>query len=1543
MVGPGTLFFSSTGIFLHIWKNPPHYDTYKLLIDKRQLLTYLEAAANELKKIVALPCYNLTPSPSPPPSLCSPSSPTPSSKRFRWSLDLNRDLMFCYYVVTGGGQNTIGYRSRLQDLWCSRQTSYGHLTEQNLLSQLRRIQRDHLLPEDVLRKVRTEANEYEFDYHCSRSRPLKISDKNRKVFRKMAKNYSRMKELHSINRALSYVNSVVDMKFCASREIDVLAMKRVVQVLGETIRSSRDMPNIGRHLTSFLSILIPRYFLSDTKVRHYLSHCRRDFSSLLETMDEEVDYAELHRNLKILRNLLLYIQNLGYILAIKTLMNRLYDSKCLEEIKSYYAYIFRNNSTDLLKDLEFAPFLLLEIDTIIDSIAQHLPTTKLSDRFEKIKLSIRKEIDSYKSLHNHFTNAILLFDCIVSKIKSNHNHDKIKHLFRSHLRVFQLDRKINTLFLNRLKSNLLTFLHEDLPSINDDQIESRIILLVTRIQHAIDTHQTNLPKPATDNSRISFFPSVDDITDLINRLEKRTGRSLTTLAQDPLFQKAKDYPEKRYDLLRQCLQKHKIAIDSIILQDLKQEDQKLIDAKISQMQALFMDQNMNLRAFDRTEEIAFEMLMLEATWALSSKLLNNAESISGYVPVLTGRNMRNYLAHGGLTYEVLIPNTSSKTILQNALSVMKLSKNIISEIYERHSWSFADRLECLQRQSDTLEGFRIQSCVEILDTIKAEQYLIGQDHLHRGVVDRLVQTQSCLLLGHLLDLRNVDELLKILSHLMEDVKVIPCNVKFHDLLTNLTARIRFCFNLALLTNEEDVLLKIASDFGYDQIEAIPMIFTFDKLFTSFLENHPDYDVNTESNAEVLHYAVLSGNVELLNLLLDQCEDLNQQDAYSQTPLDVACKLSNVDMIKSLTNAGAKWYSKNASQYTWLFLNNDHEAIIFLKNNDLLDEKIAKSCINLFLQYCEDDKEEMVEFMLNYVEYTSLYPLAARHRRLHALNYMIANDPRVKTNINRKDSFGQTALQISCHRGYREIAVLLLNHSGNPNLQDVAGNTCLHLAIENGDTKIVRLLLKHHVKVETKNLLGKTSLDLAVELGNLSIVRMLLKHKRSLKAVQIPECLHSLEIMYLLKKANLQYKLEAEDCLTPLHIASDEGRIRVLLNFFEVDTQTSKYLDTPLHIACLTNQTDAVRVLLKYGANHNLLNSNGLSPLHFAVINQNTDMVRMLTCHSNLLDPRHVNSAMTISIQKGYLEIADILLNCGADISLIAESIAPQQYLLHAAARSGFVSILRYLLQGHTLNVNGPDSTGSTPLFHAVTSADIQTVELLLQHGADVEHTNKSGQNVISTAAMFDRLDIIRYLINNFPNITPFILAPYVAQNRCLHIAVLKGSLEMVHYFIKLHKDNNFHLNHRNQEGFTALHISAQTGSVRIFQLLLDSGADPSIPLTNKQSILHTAVSNNNLAIARILLTRALIDVNALDDDRRTILHYSVYSRNPSAVRELLKIRGLHINGQDRLGNSALHLAAEHQYVDIYNLLQKRIDNSLMNQDGKRAIDILLRK
>ncbi|XP_055544644.1 uncharacterized protein LOC129729830 [Wyeomyia smithii] len=1499
------------GIFLHIWKSPPHYDIYKLLIDKLQLLAYLQAIASELKKVLALPCY---------PEALFPSNASPSKplSRILWTPELNQELMFCYYVVTLGGKNTTGYRARLHDVWCVRQPAYDHLTVQNLLHQLQRIRREYLLSDDACRGLYLKAREYRFDYHCSQTRPLKVSDRNRKVFRKLAKNYSRMKELHTINRALRYVDSVVDMKFNAGRGVDVLAMKRVVQVLEETVRNCKDTPHVGKHFVSILNIITPRYLLTDTKIRHYLSHSRGDFSSLLEAAGGEMDYAELHRNLRILRNLLLYVRNLNYILTMKALMNRLYDCKCLEEIKSYYAYILRHNSSEFVKDLEFAPFLLLEIKTILDTILeqQKMCGLKISDHIKKVKTRLHEEIDGYKMLHQQFCNTVLMADSIIAKLKSNNNFEKIRHLLRSHLRAVQLSQQVDSVLLTNLKSNFVAFLHEDLGSIGDEKLQSRLTLLVCRILYALENHSIRHQISEFDLSlqiRTDTSPDLDD----------------DWVSTKPKNMNATKHRAKRNDL---------------------QERQKLVEEKIQQLQSLFLDTNMNIRTFDRIEGIAFEMAMLEATWALSAKLLNNAESLSNHVPVLTGRNLRNYLTHGSVVYEVLIPNIGPKTIVQNALSIIKLSKNIISEIYERRTWNFNDRLECIRQQRDVLDGFRLQSCDEIRDTITKSQYLIGRDHRGFGIIDQLVRTQSCLLLGHLLDLENTDELLKILSYLMEDIRVASWEVKFHDILTDFGSRVRFCFELALLSNEEDVVLKVVSDFGYNQIDSSSMIFGFDQLFTSFLENRPDYDVNTEANAEILQCAVMSGNVELLNLLLDQCDDLNQRDALNLTPLDVACKLSNLEMIKTLTNAGARWYTNDHSQYGWLFLNNDHEAIIFLKNNDLLSEKIAKSCIELFLRFCDDDKEEIVEFMLNYVDYSGLYPVAACYRRMQVLSFMLANDSNVVVNVNRKDCDGFSALHISSRKGYRNVVQFLLANHGNPNILDTEGNTSLHLAVENRDAGLVRLLLRYGAKVDVVNQQGKTPLDLAVSKGNLRIIKSLLNRRQPNQIVLLPESIHSLDILCLLKSANVQYNVEQPgenvfcDSLTPLHSTTNEQRMRILFCFLDVDIQTPRFLDTPLHSACLSNSLTAVRALLKHDANPNLYNSNNFSPLHLAVMNQHLGIVQTLLACARPPPEELLNSALLIAVGKANLPMMDLLLEHGADISLL-RLIAkqPQKNLLHTAAREGFIRILQYLLQEGICDSNDEDSTGSTPIFQAIISANTAAIDTLLQFGADVSHTNKYGRNVISTATMFDHLDIVKYFVNNFPEIVSYVLSPQVGQNTSLHIAALKESEPMVSYFIKLHQDNGFHLNGQNQEGFTAIHICAQTGNERIFWLLLKHGANPAIPLTNGQSILHTAASNNHLNIVRIGLARSLIDVNALDCSRRSILHYAVFSKNAAVIREILRIRELQTNRSDCNGDTALHLAAENQYIDIFNLLQKRVDNELRNRNRKRAIDVLLRK
>ncbi|XP_058060291.1 uncharacterized protein LOC131210974 [Anopheles bellator] len=1607
-------------IFLHIWKDPPRYDIYKMLVDKRKLMLYLGAIANELQKILARHAP-ATPSRDPPAGQCSvpsdadtesrleqssASHPSPCSKvrprKFQWTSERNRELMFCHYVVMGSNvvpENSSNYRARLHELWTERQRARDtddpnrvavELSVQNLLTQQRKIVRDHLLPEEVRRQVEAEA----ISYRCYvlRTNQPKVSDRNRKLFRKMAKSYRRMRELHAINRALGYIGSVTDFDWSNDREIKTIAMKRVVQVICETLRHGRDTPVLAKHMESFVNVLTPQRILADARIRDVLSHYRRgtdllpllaggNVSSAQERQDvhlsdDLLDYEELHRNLRILHNLFRYAQNLQHVLAIKTLINRLYDSKSLEEIKSYYAYLFRHNSPTgdcHRQDLDVAPFALLEINALLDAIAEEYRSSDLpvSERFSTLRSRVLKEIDSYRVLHQQLSNTLLMVDCLLSKIKSNHSYEKIRHTFRSHLRVLQRNRNVDREFLVQLRNTLLVYLYDELPALRHrSALELRLALLVARVLYVLDRSLAR--SPPADDLRLTVQLTSSG-SSLLKRLEGATGRQLPFLVNDALFRKVRDNPDRRFELLRQLLRRHRILHKPNLLADLRREEERETEEKVAQLQKLFLDQNMNMRAFDRTDEIAFEMLMLEATTALSGRLADNRESLCNYVPVLTGRNLRNYLAHGHPTYEVLIPNTGPKTILLNALSVIKLSKNIISEIYDRHCWSFADRVAVVRHQHEVMEGFRYQSCGEIRDTIRKEAHLLGQSHLGHGIVDQLVQHQSCMLLGHLLDFGRVDEFLKPLSHLMESsVRVIPCGRPLHTILADRRARTEFCYHLAVLSNDEDILSKIVADFGYEQIDSIPLVFNFDRLFASFLETHPDYDVNAESNTEILHYAVQSGNVEMLNLLLDQCHDLNQRDVYGQTPLEVACKLANIEMVKALTNAGAKWYTNGeygCAQYAWIFLNNDQEAIVFLKNNDLLSAKIASACLDLFLQYCDDTNEEIVEFMLanNAAEYGRLYTKAATFRRVRALQFMLETDRKLKGNVNRKDgSVGLTPLQIAARRGYADIVELLLRHGANVQARDTSGHSVLHFAVESKSVPIVRILLRHGAQVGVPDTHGVSPLEVAIEAEHRKLTRLLLRSGQPIGKISLPEVLRNQRLVADLLKVKDGFerccRVPADgfgDSFTPLHHATDERTIERLQRLYGIDVASPRYGTTPLHLASLCNDHRRVKALLRHGANPTLANSEGMTPLVLAVCNRNVAIVRTLLNHiTDRGADEDLDEVLAIAVRKSALDIANLLLLKGAGIEVIGRTLAalsptksqhqPQTHqLIFCAAREGYNRILEYLLGAELdVDVNSKDTIHSVPLFHALARAPLETLDILLRHGANVEHCNKFGHNVLSIATMNCRVDLLRYFVNNFPPVVRFLLAEESdTKNRVLHLAVLRGALDIVQYCVGLHREHGYTLDARNKEGFTALHISAQTGDEAIFGYLLSHGANPTVSSANGQSILHTAICNRNLNIVRAIVTGGVLplDRDLVDRDGRSPLHYAVFSRNACVVREVLKFPALPLNHADVRGNTALHTAAEFQYVELYNLLQKRIDNELRNANGKRAIDILLRK
>jgi len=81
------------------------------------------------------------------------------------------------------------------------------------------------------------------------------------------------------------------------------------------------------------------------------------------------------------------------------------------------------------------------------------------------------------------------------------------------------------------------------------------------------------------------------------------------------------------------------------------------------------------------------------------------------------------------------------------------------------------------------------------------------------------------------------------------------------------------------------------------------------------------------------------------------------------------------------------------------------------------------------------------------------------------------------------SKGVTALHVACHRGYVEIAKLLLDRGANVNAQDHQLRTALHEASSRGDTCVARFILNTgDVQLNSGDECGRTPLSFASENG-----------------------------------------------------------------------------------------------------------------------------------------------------------------------------------------------------------------------------------------------------------------------------------------------------------------------------------------------------------------------------------------------------------------------------------------------------------------------------
>mmetsp|Transcript_10021 Transcript_10021/g.13110 ORF Transcript_10021/g.13110 Transcript_10021/m.13110 type:complete len:808 (+) Transcript_10021:69-2492(+) len=321
-------------------------------------------------------------------------------------------------------------------------------------------------------------------------------------------------------------------------------------------------------------------------------------------------------------------------------------------------------------------------------------------------------------------------------------------------------------------------------------------------------------------------------------------------------------------------------------------------------------------------------------------------------------------------------------------------------------------------------------------------------------------------------------------------------------------------------------------------------------------------------------------------------------------------------------------------------------------------------------------------------------------------------------------------------------------------------------------------------------------------------------------------------------------------MTALHLASFNGNdqvVRYLVKEAGVDINQTKggTGSTAVFLCSQLGHIDVLRFLVKYGADVNVPSTRGSTPLHVAAEYAELECVKCLINEGgakvNIANDDGFTALMKCcgifgaqpSIERRSSVVKFLLEKAGADVNAKEKNMRTS---LHLAAAYGYVEIIEVLLE-HGANIDDQDSAGFSPLCDAASRGKKNALRLLLSEGADPTIRGWNGNTFLHLASAN----------GNDPNLIGFILEkinreilPIDSKNfygyTPLHLAVKSGSIHVVEKLLQ----EGAAVNERTYLGDTALHIATQSLRENFVECILKHGGDPSSKNFRGQSYLMVA-------------------------------------------------------------------------------------------------------
>ena len=558
------------------------------------------------------------------------------------------------------------------------------------------------------------------------------------------------------------------------------------------------------------------------------------------------------------------------------------------------------------------------------------------------------------------------------------------------------------------------------------------------------------------------------------------------------------------------------------------------------------------------------------------------------------------------------------------------------------------------------------------------------------------------------------------------------------------------------------------------------------------ECHVDPDIADSSGNTGLLYSALGGHVDLVIMFLKKKCNVSQVNREGSTLSLLACKSGQVALVHQLKQFGI--FSEDGIDFNGCGI----------------------------VHYCAmSDSVELLEYLQE--------------------NYNI--------NLSKRDRFGAMPVHIACQYASSGFIMKMVNIFGYKVLleADYSGRSSLHYLCSG-------LVDKYCITEVYNKLTAPSDIPLLMQITSFNIHTKKDLHKYILLNINVTKQHKRVSLLStLLKKTSIINNFNINSIPATgqslVHLACTSGSILLVkvLEEYGINTSSLDYEGrSAVHYAALScSPTLLSYTVSQYSLNASQSDYKGVVPLALACMSgsinaleyiiNTTDIDINVTCNDG-------KTPLHYSCHHGNFELSQYL--CEVQDSGIADIVDEAGYSI----ASGNMKLVQYLIENHHLLLT-PMS-----LLHAVYSTKLPLIKLLInEYKLDPHVKDKEDRSAVHYAADAT-IDVLEYLVND----CSCDLSESGNRNNMniFHHAAAAGHYQIIKYIIDNYPQYTSQLHLTDHNNTTPLHFACYSGVVQLVTFLIDEmKCDDSTEGMNGLNCVTRACISGNLDLLKLLITQ----------------------------------------------------------------------------------------